>query len=222
MTAGQRAAARSLDRRRPSTLSDCGLFSDRAAARQGAPGGGGRPARAEPPARVSRKAAGQERARVSRKAAGQERAPVSRKAAAQERAMSHARRRHRSGRGFLARRRGRSGRCLTQGGGAGPGAGFPQGGGAGVEADLPQGGGAGAARHEAGKWQEWRDSNPRPSVLETDALTGLSYTPRRRARLLSDASGAAQAGSWLTIRRPRLRPRPACGSGRASPGRWCW
>src|SRR3954451_24278895 len=26
-------------------------------------------------------------------------------------------------------------------------------------------------------WQEWRDSNPQPPVLETGALTKLSYTP---------------------------------------------
>ena len=32
-------------------------------------------------------------------------------------------------------------------------------------------------------WQEWRDSNPRPSVLETDALTKLSYTPKARAQI---------------------------------------
>ena len=34
-----------------------------------------------------------------------------------------------------------------------------------------------AAMPLAPAWQEWRDSNPRPSVLETDALTRLSYTP---------------------------------------------
>ena len=28
-----------------------------------------------------------------------------------------------------------------------------------------------------GAWQEWRDSNPQPPVLETGALTKLSYTP---------------------------------------------
>ena len=28
-------------------------------------------------------------------------------------------------------------------------------------------------------WQERQDSNPRPSVLETDALTRLSYAPAR-------------------------------------------
>src|SRR5205807_9771458 len=28
-----------------------------------------------------------------------------------------------------------------------------------------------------GKWQGRKDSNPRPSVLETDALTRLSYAP---------------------------------------------
>ena len=28
-------------------------------------------------------------------------------------------------------------------------------------------------------WQERRDSNPQPPVLETGALTKLSYTPKR-------------------------------------------
>src|SRR5271170_5335477 len=28
-----------------------------------------------------------------------------------------------------------------------------------------------------GKWSEWRDSNPRPLVPQTSALTGLRYTP---------------------------------------------
>ena len=27
------------------------------------------------------------------------------------------------------------------------------------------------------KWSEWRDSNPRPLVPQTSALTGLRYTP---------------------------------------------
>jgi uncharacterized membrane protein len=30
--------------------------------------------------------------------------------------------------------------------------------------------------HNTQNWQEWRDSNPQPSVLETDALP-LSHTP---------------------------------------------
>ncbi|MEA3047113.1 MAG: hypothetical protein QOJ53_1445 [Sphingomonadales bacterium] len=42
-------------------------------------------------------------------------------------------------------------------------------------------------------WQEWRDSNPRPSVLETDALTGLSYTPKPPA---SYNPVGARARSW--------------------------
>src|SRR5437016_1936515 len=29
------------------------------------------------------------------------------------------------------------------------------------------------------RWQGRKDSNPRPSVLETDALTRLSYAPKR-------------------------------------------
>ena len=28
-----------------------------------------------------------------------------------------------------------------------------------------------------GRWSEWRDSNPRPLVPQTSALTGLRYTP---------------------------------------------
>ena len=43
-------------------------------------------------------------------------------------------------------------------------------------------------------WQEWRDSNPRPSVLETDALTRLSYTPK----------AASQIASRRAIRKARL------------------
>ncbi len=27
------------------------------------------------------------------------------------------------------------------------------------------------------EWSEWRDSNPRPLVPQTSALTGLRYTP---------------------------------------------
>ena len=34
-----------------------------------------------------------------------------------------------------------------------------------------------------GFWQEWEDSNPRPTVLETVALTGLSYTPAHRTNI---------------------------------------
>ena len=30
---------------------------------------------------------------------------------------------------------------------------------------------------QSGKWSEWRDSNPRPLVPQTSALTGLRYTP---------------------------------------------
>ena len=31
------------------------------------------------------------------------------------------------------------------------------------------------------EWSEWRDSNPRPLVPQTSALTGLRYTPTRVA-----------------------------------------
>ena len=33
-------------------------------------------------------------------------------------------------------------------------------------------------------WQGRKDSNPRPSVLETDALTRLSYAPIGRSQIL--------------------------------------
>ncbi len=39
-------------------------------------------------------------------------------------------------------------------------------------------------------WQGRKDSNPRPSVLETDALTRLSYAPIRRRRFYPTAHGA--------------------------------
>src|SRR5690606_6943253 len=44
------------------------------------------------------------------------------------------------------------------------------------------------------KWQEWRDSNPQPPVLETGALTKLSYTP----------AGVPHRG-YIRTGRPRLR-----------------
>ena len=39
------------------------------------------------------------------------------------------------------------------------------------------------------KWSEWRDSNPRPLVPQTSALTGLRYTP---TALLIGAVAAAR------------------------------
>jgi hypothetical protein len=50
------------------------------------------------------------------------------------------------------------------------------------------------------RWSEWRDSNPRPLVPQTSALTGLRYTP---TALLIGAV-AASCNAVLT----------ACGSGR--------
>src|SRR5437763_4793037 len=52
-------------------------------------------------------------------------------------------------------------------------------------------------------WQEWRDSNPQPPVLETGALTKLSYTPAEPspAQLLS----------------LRIRPNKGRGSGGLDP-----
>ena len=38
---------------------------------------------------------------------------------------------------------------------------------------------AGVLDVEQGIWSEWRDSNPRPLVPQTSALTGLRYTPTR-------------------------------------------
>ena len=50
-------------------------------------------------------------------------------------------------------------------------------------------------------WQEWRDSNPQPPVLETGALTKLSYTPsvaaRSRTVLLSRIRWPAQP-RWVS------------------------
>jgi hypothetical protein len=34
-----------------------------------------------------------------------------------------------------------------------------------------------------GEWQGRKDSNPRPSVLETDALTRLSYAPKAEGKV---------------------------------------
>jgi hypothetical protein len=36
---------------------------------------------------------------------------------------------------------------------------------------------------EGGEWQGRKDSNPRPSVLETDALTRLSYAPKAEGKV---------------------------------------
>ena len=43
------------------------------------------------------------------------------------------------------------------------------------------------------EWSEWRDSNPRPLVPQTSALTGLRYTPT--ARLIEKAPAACNLGN---------------------------
>ena len=56
------------------------------------------------------------------------------------------------------------------------------------------------------EWSEWRDSNPRPLVPQTSALTGLRYTP---TALLIGAVAAARnvalQHSASSRRRARLR-----------------
>jgi hypothetical protein len=62
------------------------------------------------------------------------------------------------------------------------------------------------------KWSEWRDSNPRPLVPQTSALTGLRYTPtlafiekalfgRNAVRKIADGSSRRAIGA---------APRPKC------------
>jgi hypothetical protein len=61
-------------------------------------------------------------------------------------------------------------------------------------------------RTPGGKWSEWRDSNPRPLVPQTSALTGLRYTP---TPLLigrpSAPCNAAAAPAASRVRCARLR-----------------
>src|ERR1700691_5125497 len=61
-------------------------------------------------------------------------------------------------------------------------------------------------RNREVEWSEWRDSNPRPLVPQTSALTGLRYTP---TALLIGAVAAprnvALQSSALGRRRARLR-----------------
>ena len=51
-------------------------------------------------------------------------------------------------------------------------------------------------------WQEWEDSNPRPAVLETAALTRLSYTPLNRpsGTPARTRTGACGLGNRCSIR----------------------
>jgi hypothetical protein len=44
-------------------------------------------------------------------------------------------------------------------------------------------GGGNAPENVRGSWQGRKDSNPRPSVLETDALTRLSYAPKAEGKV---------------------------------------
>src|SRR5579883_1895794 len=54
-------------------------------------------------------------------------------------------------------------------------------------------------------WQERRDSNPQPPVLETGALTKLSYTPTERS-----FSANARSGASAETRTAAIRPRNLC------------
>src|SRR5208283_4424366 len=47
-------------------------------------------------------------------------------------------------------------------------------------------------------WSEWRDSNPRPLVPQTSALTGLRYTPTAPLIGSPAAAGNASPPYWLT------------------------
>src|SRR5450631_4196200 len=51
------------------------------------------------------------------------------------------------------------------------------------------------------KWSEWRDSNPRPLVPQTSALTGLRYTPT--AALIGKRAGAGNASGRRIAQRQR-------------------
>ena len=53
------------------------------------------------------------------------------------------------------------------------------------------------------EWSEWRDSNPRPLVPQTSALTGLRYTPT--ALLI----GAVAAARNVALQRGASRRRRA-------------
>src|SRR5258705_4885000 len=103
------------------------------------------------------------------------------------------------------------------------------------EPDSSIGGtGSGAAIPALGrlrKWQGRKDSNPRPSVLETDALTRLSYAPIRRMGILPEPRiapsppdyhrrGAGCGRPSIPDRRRRARrPRAALRSAEAIPRR---
>src|SRR6266704_3191131 len=51
-------------------------------------------------------------------------------------------------------------------------------------------------------WQGRKDSNPRPSVLETDALTRLSYAPNGRRQILPST-----IEPWPPLDSARLAPK---------------
>ncbi len=53
------------------------------------------------------------------------------------------------------------------------------------------------------EWSEWRDSNPRPLVPQTSALTGLRYTPTAPVIGAGGAAGNAPAAEFGSR---RLRP----------------
>src|SRR5665213_3231419 len=52
------------------------------------------------------------------------------------------------------------------------------------------------------KWQEWRDSNPRPSVLETDALPAELHSFERTGSLAQSAGSSLPF--WTLVLAPVL------------------
>src|SRR5213080_4341658 len=66
----------------------------------------------------------------------------------------------------------------------------------------------------ARNWQGRKDSNPRPSVLETDALTRLSYAPKAGSKFYPDGPDLL-SGQWPSSS-PTSASTAAIGFGRLS------
>lgn len=72
--------------------------------------------------------------------------------------------------------------------------------------------------NQSDKWSEWRDSNPRPLVPQTSALTGLRYTPT--ARLIMKGLFRRNASHQLeTIAMARISSQARISSRRACKAR---
>src|SRR5215207_3210572 len=52
-------------------------------------------------------------------------------------------------------------------------------------------------------WQEWRDTNPRPSVLETDALPTELHSSGRQRTYAANGSGARALAQSMIFRSVR-------------------